>query len=125
VHADAADPRADSTRHRHGRPTAMALELRRAGLTGIVLLAILNVADVATTQLLLNHGGIELNPLADRLLASNSILLVKLAIVGAFAYAFVHHGPRIITVCFLWLVAGVYLCVVVINGSQLFAVLDG
>jgi hypothetical protein len=30
-----------------------------------------------------------------------------------------HHPPRLVLVCFMWLVVGVHLLVVVVNGSQL------
>lgn len=96
-------------------------ELRRAGLTALALLAILNVADVAVTRLLLARGGIELNPVADRLLASNTTLVVKLGIVAALWLHFVRHGPRLLVICVMWLVTGIYVLVVIIDGSQLVA----
>ena len=108
------------TRRRFERATQT--ELRRAGGTALVLLVGLNVADVVLTRLLLTRGGIELNPVADRLLASNTTLIVKLGIIGLFAALFFRHRAHLITVCLLWLVAGVYFCVVMINGSQLIAV---
>jgi hypothetical protein len=96
-------------------------ELRTAGLTALVLLTMLNIADVVITRLLLARGGVELNPLADWLLASNAELVAKLAIVIALVAHFVRHGPRLPVVCLMWLVCGVYVCVVMIDGSQLVA----
>jgi hypothetical protein len=100
---------------------APPIELRRAGLTALALLALLNIADVVMTRLLLSRGGVELNPVADRLLASNATTLAKLSIVAILTIHFVRHGPRLIIVCLMWLVAGVYVCVVMVNGSQLVA----
>lgn len=96
-----------------------AEELRRAGLVALWLLLALNVLDVVTTRLLLTRGGVELNPVADRLLASNATLLVKVGIVLALVVRMRHHAPSLVVVCFMWLVAGIYVLVVVLNGSQL------
>ena len=104
---------------------AASAELRRAGLTAIVLLAMLNVADVVITRLLLARDGVELNPVADRLLASNLALVTKLGIVAALAIHFVRNGPRLSTVALMWLVTGIYVCVVVLGGAQLVAVWSG
>jgi len=93
-------------------------ELKRAAFTAVVLLAVLNVLDVVTTQLVLERGGIELNPIADRMLANNLALPVKLGILGLLALQFARHGTKIITLCVLWLVTGVYVFVV-LNGTQL------
>jgi hypothetical protein len=101
---------------------AASSELRRAGLTAIALLAMLNIADVAITRLLLARDGVELNPVAERLLASNLALVTKLGIVATLAIHFVRHGPRLSAVALMWFVAGVYVCVVVLGGSQLVAV---
>ena len=100
-------------------------ELKRAGLTALGLLAVLNLADVVITRLLLSQGGVELNPVADRLLASNTTLLVKLALVAALAVHFVRHGPRLTVVCLMWLVTGFYVLAVVVDGSQLVAAWSG
>lgn len=97
-------------------------ELRRAGLIALGLLLALNVTDLVLTRLLLDRGGVELNPLADRLLASNSALLVKVALVAVLAVYVVRQAPRLIVLCFMWLVVGIYVLVVVINGSQLASV---
>ena len=59
---------ADSTRSR----VVQEAELQRAGLIALGLLLALNVTDLVLTRLLLDRGGVELNPLADHLLASNS-----------------------------------------------------
>jgi len=97
-------------------------DVRRAAFTGLVVLVLLNIADVVLTRLMLRRGGIELNPVADFLLASNGALAVKLVIVLLLYLDFRRRGPRVITLCLLWLVAGIYVAVVVVNGSQLVAV---
>jgi len=94
-------------------------DLRPAGFVALGLLLVLNVADVVITRLLLDRGGIELNPLADHLLASNTTLLTKVLLVAALVVRLWHHPPRLVLVCFMWLTVGVYLLVVVVNGSQL------
>jgi hypothetical protein len=97
-------------------------ELRRAGLVALGLLLALNVTDLVLTRLLLDRGGVELNPLADRLLASNSAPWVKVGFVVVLAVYVLRQAPRLIVLCFMWLVVGIYVLVVVINGSQLASV---
>lgn len=117
-----AAPREQANREETATSGVPPVELRRAGLTALALLTVLNIADVVITRLLIARGGIELNPVADRLLASNLELVAKLAIVVVLTLHFVRRGPRLSVICFMWLVAGVYVCVVIINGSQLVAV---
>ena len=87
-------------------------------------LAVLNVADVITTRLLLVRGGIELNPIADRLLGSNLALAVKLGIVVALGAHFARSRPRLSVVCTMWMVVGVYALVVALGATQLVAAWD-
>ena len=94
-------------------------ELQRAAMAALVLLLVLNVADVGLTRVLLSRGASEMNPIAEALLSSNGALLAKLAIVVLLAVRLVRHGPRVITLCALWTVVGVYALVVVLNGAQL------
>ena len=109
---------ADSTRSR----VVQEAELQRAGLIALGLLLALNVTDLVLTRLLLDRGGVELNPLADHLLASNSALWVKVALVAVLAVYVIRQAPRLIVLCFMWLVVGIYVLVVVVNGSQLASV---
>lgn len=102
-------------------PEVPRSELRRAAAVGGVALIALNIADVVLTRLVLAQGGVELNPVADWLLANNAALVVKLAIVAVLWARFARRGPELVTVCLLWLVAGVYACVVVVNGSVYFS----
>ncbi len=102
-----------------GREPLTEGELRRAELVALGLLFVLNVADVVITRLLLDRGGVELNPLADRLLASNTTLVVKVGIVVALAVRALRQPPRLIVVCFIWLVVGIYVLAIALNGSQL------
>lgn len=94
-------------------------EFLRAGYTALIALALFNVADVLITQAVLRRGGLEMNPLAELLMSSNSALAVKLAIVLLLAVDFVFRRPRLITLCALWFVVGIYAFVVVVNGVEL------
>lgn len=96
-------------------------EFRRAGLTAIVVLAALNIADVVLTELLLARGAIELNPVAQPFLETHSMLALKLLVVAVLALDFVYRRPRVTSLCLLWLVTGFYLCVVIMNGANLVA----
>ncbi len=90
-------------------------ELRRAGLLAIGLLAVLNVADVLVTQLVVRRGGEEMNPLVRDLLESNGALGLKLAIVALLAVDFLFRRPRLVILCALWLVVGFYMAIITIN----------
>lgn len=96
-------------------------ELQRAAVTALALLLVLNVADIVLTEILIGRGGVEMNPVADALMASNLAVVAKLVLVAALAVRFVRHGPKVITLCALWFVVGVYAFVVVLNGAQLLA----
>lgn len=96
-------------------------ELRFAALVAVGLLVALNVADVVTTRLLLDRGGIELNPLSARLLETGVALLVKVVILAIVGWIVHRRVPHLALVSFLWLVAGVYVAVVITNGAQLVA----
>jgi len=113
----ASEPPIAESENGNGRP-----EVRRAAFTGLTLLVLFNIADVVFTRMVLARGGIELNPVARFLLASNGALAAKLLIVLLLFVDFRRRGPRVITLCLLWLVAGIYFAVVVVNGSQLVAV---
>lgn len=119
---DGAAPPAPTDGGPGAQPLPDGRELRRAALAGIVLLALLNVADVVTTELMLARGGIELNPIADYLIGSNTALVAKLALVVMLAVHVIRRGPRVITLCLLWLVTGMYVMVVIVNGTQLLSV---
>ncbi len=103
---------------------AAGRELRRAGVVALVALAVLNVADVITTRLLLGRGGIELNPIADRLLRSNLALVVKLGIVIVLGAHFIRRRPSLNVVCTMWMVVGVYALVVTLGITQLVVACD-
>ena len=108
---------ADSTRSR----VVQEAELQRAGLIALGLLLALNVTDLVLTRLLLDRGGVVFNPLADHLLASNSAVVEQALVVALAAYV-IGQGPWLIVLCFMWLVVGIYVLVVVVNGSQLASV---
>jgi hypothetical protein len=100
-------------------PVAEAVDYRRAGFTALILLVLLNVADVVITELAISRGGSELNPVANTLLSSNLAIVVKLAIIVLLGIDFAMRRPRLITLCALWLVVGVYVVVVILNGVEL------
>ncbi len=121
-------PQSIAVSHRRGRWAASrraaeatyGLERRIKHLTivGVVALALLNAADAVTTHLFLLHapaGGLEANPLAGLLLASGSLLLVKMAIVAALGIAVLWDRPRLGLLVGTWTVSGLYLAAVISN----------
>ena len=64
-------------------------------MAALVALAFLNGADVVTTHLLLGHRGVEANPLSSLLLASRSLLWVKLGILGLLGLRVLNSRPRL------------------------------
>jgi hypothetical protein len=100
-------------------PRGDGSELRRAGYTALIALALLNIADVTITELAINRGASELNPVGQVLMESHLAIVVKLGIVLLLAADFHLRRPRLITLCGLWMVVGIYVMVVIINGVQL------
>lgn len=89
--------------------------IRRATIVAIVLIGLLNVADVFTTHLVLDRRGVEANPLAGALLSSGALLWVKLAMVVAAAVVALRIRPRLGVLLLAWFVAGVYATAVLSN----------
>ncbi|HLI53913.1 MAG TPA: DUF5658 family protein [Acidimicrobiales bacterium] len=92
--------------------------VRRLAIVGVVLLAFLNSADVVTTRLLLTHaaaGAVEANPVAKALLASGSLLWVKLAIIAALGIAALRDRPKLGLLVGIWFTAGLYGAAVLSN----------
>lgn len=78
-------------------------------------LVVLNGADVVTTRVLIAHRAVEANPLSSLLLASQSLLWVKLAILGLFGWKVLGSRPRLgvmVAACFA---AGIYATAVISN----------
>ena len=84
-------------------------------LWAIVALGALNVADVVTTRLLIAHAGAEANPLAGLLLASQSLLWVKLGIVALLAVRVARSRPRLGMMGAACFAAGIYATAVISN----------
>jgi len=82
--------------------------LRLITLLGIGGLIVLNGADVVTTHLLLAHGAVEANPLSSVLLASASLLWVKLAVLGALGVMVIRHRPRFGVMALVFVTLGMY-----------------
>ncbi len=101
----------------YGSPegTARMDRVRTVTLAAIALLAALNVADVATTHMLMAHRGVEANPLASILLTSQTLLWVKLAIVGVLALRVLRSRPRLGLMGAACFAAGIYATAVLSN----------
>lgn len=84
--------------------------------SGLLLLSVLNVADVLSTQHALERGGIEGNPVARVLLDSGLLLVAKLGVVVVLC-ALVWRCRRtpVWLIAFVWLAVGFYLSAVVGN----------
>jgi hypothetical protein len=89
--------------------------LRLITLGGVAGLIVLNGADVVTTHLLLVHGAQEANPLSSVLLASSSLLWVKLAILGALGVMVIRHRPRFGVMAAVFVTLGMYATAVLSN----------
>jgi hypothetical protein len=89
--------------------------LRLITLIGVAGLIVLNGADVVTTHLLLAHGAQEANPLSSLLLASSSLLWVKLAILGALGVMVIRHRPRFGVMAVVFITLGMYATAVLSN----------
>jgi hypothetical protein len=79
----------------------------------MLLLWLLNAADVLTTRLVIEGGGVETNPLVASFAGSTwQLTLVKVAVLGAFTL--LRPPPLYVTV-----LCGVYTGVVAWNVTQL------
>ena len=107
-------PRFAYLRHDRGLSTTQA-RLRLITLLGIAGLIVLNGADVVTTRLLVAHGAVEANPLSSVLLASASLLWVKLAILGALGVLAIKHRPRFGVMAVVCVTVGMYATAVLSN----------
>lgn len=85
---------------------------------GVLALAVLNLGDAYTTHLVLQHtpaGAREANPLAGVLIASGSLLYVKMAIVLLLGVATIRDRPRLGLLIGMWLATGLYVAAVLSN----------
>jgi hypothetical protein len=105
-------PRGYSGRQLSG---VLAARVRAVTLGALVVLALLNGADVVTTHLLLGHRGVEANPLSALLLASQSLLWVKLGILGVLGLKVLNSRPRLGVMGAACFAAGIYATAVLSN----------
>jgi hypothetical protein len=84
-------------------------------LVAIGLLAVLNGADVVTTHLLLAHAAVEANPLSSFLLANQSLLWIKLALLALLGLKVVYSRPRLGVMAVACFAAGIYATAVLSN----------
>ncbi|HUZ44935.1 MAG TPA: DUF5658 family protein [Acidimicrobiales bacterium] len=91
--------------------------IRSLTLAAIALLTVLNLADVATTHLLLDHKvAMEANPLAGILLGNGLILWAKLVFIGALGLSVLRRErPRVGVMVAAWSGVGLYAAAVLSN----------
>jgi hypothetical protein len=94
---------------------ALAVRVRAVTLAALVALAFLNGADIVTTHLLLGHRGVEANPLSSLLLASQSLLWVKLGILALLGLKVLNSRPRLGVMGAACFAAGIYATAVLSN----------
>ena len=91
---------------------------RLIGSTAVALavIAVLNLADIVTTNAVLSHtGAIESNPLASALLAGGRVGLVKAAALLILILRLPRRRPTVAYHAILWFVAGFYFLTVLSN----------
>jgi hypothetical protein len=88
---------------------------QRWRVAGVLVLVVLNALDLVTTDMFLDAGLAEGNPLADVLLQTGTAAPAKAALLLALAYLVWRRRPRIGTTCAMWAVVGIYFAVVSIN----------
>lgn len=96
-------------------PGVVGERVRRVTLAAIGLLVVLNGADVVTTRLLLAHRAAEANPLSSLLLAGQSLLWVKLAILAVLGLKIIRSRPRLGIMGVACFAAGIYATAVLSN----------
>jgi hypothetical protein len=94
---------------------AVATRVHMVTLFAIGALAVLNGADVVTTHMLLAHRAVEANPLSSILLATQSLLWVKLGILALLGLKVVHSRPRLGVMGAACFAVGIYATAVLSN----------
>lgn len=94
---------------------AVATRVHTVTLFAIGALAVLNGADVVTTHMLLAHRAVEANPLSSILLATQSLLWVKLGILALLGLKVVHSRPRLGVMGAACFAVGIYATAVLSN----------
>jgi hypothetical protein len=93
----------------------IAERVRTVTLLAIGALVVLNGADVVTTHMLLQHSGVEADPLSALLLASRSLLWAKLIVLGLLGVKVIHSRPRLGVMGAACFAAGIYATAVLSN----------
>jgi len=81
---------------------------RRSELVPLVLLVVLNLADVVSTRYGLAHGAVEANPLSRLMLRGAQVELVKLALLGLLGLRIAQRRPTFALTVACWTAAGAY-----------------
>jgi hypothetical protein len=82
----------------------------------VAAIAVLNLADILTTRMVLAHtSGVEANPVASALLAGGRVGLLKAGVLLALIYRVPRRRPTVAFHAVLWFVAGFYFLTVVSN----------
>lgn len=85
-------------------------------LGAVAALVVLNIADVVSTRLLLDHKvAMEANPLAGLLLSHGGLLWAKLVVIAALGYSVMRRSPRVGVMVVTWIVVGMYAAAVLSN----------
>jgi Domain of unknown function (DUF5658) len=82
----------------------------------LAVIALLNLADILTTRVVLAHtGATESNPIASALLAGGRVGLLKGGVLLALILRVPRRAPTVAFHALLWFVAGFYFLTVVSN----------
>ena len=84
-------------------------------IAALAAIALLNIADIVTTHLLLSRKAVESNPFASGLLGYGELTWVKLAMVGLALLLGLRLRPRVGVLVLAWFVAGIYGAAVLSN----------
>ncbi|MGE0878021.1 MAG: DUF5658 family protein [Acidimicrobiia bacterium] len=84
-------------------------------LVGLVLLVIFNGLDVITTNIALDRGGVEGNPLARALIGTGTLGATKAILLIAVGWAMYQRPPKRMTTIALWCAVAFYACVLLEN----------
>ena len=89
----------------------------------VAVIAVLNLADIVTTRIVLAHSSAtESNPLASALLSGGRVGLIKAIVLLALIVRVPRRRPTVAFHAVLWFVAGFYFLTVVSNLLVLYRV---
>ena len=93
-----------------------ARRLLASTAVALAAIAVLNLLDIWTTNVVLSHtGAVESNPLAGALLAGGRVGLIKAAALLVLIVRLPRRRPTVAYHAVLWFVAGFYFLTVVSN----------